>query len=157
MNAPLKLTRSECAEIVKQAEAEEATWRQLLIYGEEIALMPSGGCHWYSGNAAYESLEVAAVAIREFKIEELQRGLKTYQDIVDRFNRGEGKFDEYFTPERIEHFRELVVQYPKTIATLEDGKYLVVCETCGYPSSTCDYLDFDNPPKCECGNDMRYG
>lgn len=152
MNEPLELTRSQLQQIMAEAEAFEATCTEYEIAAEQISVAPDGRVHVYTENTTFASLAEALDAIRGCAIYIYKNGLKVYTDIVAKYP-SQRPYNEYFTKERIEYFRELIQNYPKWIALVEQGKLPAYCDSCDRKDWFIDTagLDLENPPECECG------
>lgn len=145
----------QLCQLYRDAEAEEATWNIFELFAQELALKPNGQCHWYVGNATYSSLEEAIIAVREHAIEFFESCIKTYKPIVERFDKGDGKYDSWFTETRIQSFRESLPLYPIWIQLLKDGKFMMNCGgNCG--TIWVDSYTPDLQQDCKCGRILEY-
>jgi len=160
MENPIHVTKNEFHELMRQAEAEEATWTQIKMLGSNIALKPNGNCHVYNENTTYSSLQKAIEAVRQFQIEEWESALKLYSRIVKEFNEGR-EYSEYFTKEKVQHLSELILLYPVWVQNLKDGKFLITCSSerektkCG--SVWVDVYEPENLGLCvKCGKQLNF-
>tara|TARA_B100000941_G_C28423068_1_gene509887 strand:- start:407 stop:916 length:510 start_codon:yes stop_codon:yes gene_type:complete len=150
-----KCTLGELQKHMSEQIAKEATWQQFKIQDQSVAVMPSGRCYWYEQCREFDSWTELLEALREDAIRVFKQNIQVYTPIVAEFDRGEREYSEYFTKERVEHFREILEKTSEWIDLAKKGAIFLWCEDCE-TSLTCFDLQFEHPPKCDkCNRELE--